>query len=120
MVQHIGMNPIQFKMHAHKNSFDDSSRLPQSISCNQSNKLTESSELRKTCQAFESLFVNQVMKEMRDTITKDDFLDGGQAEQIYTSLLDEKFAEEIATNGSLGLAKKLYESLSKTLADLKS
>ncbi|MBU4001028.1 MAG: rod-binding protein [Proteobacteria bacterium] len=79
----------------------------------------ESEKLKKVCQAFESLFVAQVMKEMRATVPKNELFDGGQAEEIYTSMLDEKLSEEIATNGSLGLAKKLYESLSETLVNSK-
>jgi Rod binding domain-containing protein len=69
--------------------------------------------LKKTCEDFESLFIAQILKEMRDTIPKSGLVDGGQAEEIYTSLLDSHLSQEIAANGSMGLAQKLYEQLSK-------
>lgn len=70
-------------------------------------------ELKKTCVDLEALFVSQLLKEMRDTVPKSGLMDGGQAEEIYTSLLDSHLSREIASNGSLEFAKKLYEQLSK-------
>ena len=61
-----------------------------------------------------------MLKNMRNAIPKDDLFHGGHAEEIYTSLLDEKYANEIAVNGSLGLGKQLYETLSRNLANSKN
>ena len=72
-------------------------------------------ELMQSCKEMESLFVSQLMKEMRATIPKSGFLDGGNAENIYTSMLDDQYAKEIAQNGSLGLADSLYRQLSEKL-----
>ena len=79
----------------------------------------EQDQLKKVCADFESLFVAQMLKDMRNAIPKDDLFHGGKAEEIYTSMLDEKYAIEIAKNGSLGLGKELYETLSKNLATSK-
>ncbi|MBU4316039.1 MAG: rod-binding protein [Proteobacteria bacterium] len=119
MTQPVSLSQYKWQMPETKNLFGMSKNMPKSISCDNSHKEMESEKLKKVCQAFESLFVAQVMKEMRATVPKNELFDGGQAEEIYTSMLDEKLSEEIATNGSLGLAKKLYESLSETLANSK-
>ena len=116
MTQPVALSQYKWQMPETKNLFGMSKNISKSISCDNSPKEIESEKLKNVCQAFESLFLAQVMKEMRATVPKSELFDGGQAEEIYTSMLDEKFSEEISTNGSLGLAKKLYESLSKTLA----
>ena len=83
-----------------------------SLSADKNDSESEKAGLKKACTEFESLFVAHIMKEMRSTIPKDGLMNGGQAEEIYTSLLDEKLSKEISANGSLGLAKQLYEALS--------
>ena len=79
----------------------------------------QQAQLKKVCSDFESLFVAQMMKDMRNAIPKEDLFHGGKAEEIYTSMLDEKYAIEISKNGSLGLGNHLYETLSKNLATSK-
>ncbi|MFW5782109.1 MAG: rod-binding protein [Candidatus Muiribacteriaceae bacterium] len=72
-------------------------------------------ELKKTCQEFESLFVNQLMKEMRKTVDKSGFIDGGHGEEIFQSMLDEEYAKEISKSQTLGLSDMLYSQLSINL-----
>ena len=76
-------------------------------------------QLRQSCKEMESLFVSQLLKEMRTTIPKSGLIDGGSAEDIYTSMLDEQYSKEIAQNGSLGLAESLYRQLSEKIPDNK-
>ncbi|MFA5479418.1 MAG: rod-binding protein [Candidatus Muiribacteriota bacterium] len=76
---------------------------------NQKNKLKE------TCQEFESIFVNEMMKAMRKTINKTGLVDGGQAENIFQSMLDEEYAREISQNGTLGLSDMLFNQLGQNL-----
>ena len=44
-------------------------------------------ELRRAVADFESLFINQMLKSMRETIGKSELFHGGKAEEIYTSML---------------------------------
>jgi Rod binding domain-containing protein len=44
-------------------------------------------KLRAACAEMESLFISHLIKEMRATVEKSGFIDGGQAEEIFTSLL---------------------------------
>ena len=45
-------------------------------------------QLHAACAEMESLFLSHLLKEMRATVEKSGFMDGGQAEEIFTSLLD--------------------------------
>ena len=68
-------------------------------------------KLRSACQEMESLFINHLFKEMRATVDKSGFISGGQAEEIFTSMLDTELSKEASTQGGLGLADVLYNQL---------
>ncbi|MEN9835490.1 MAG: peptidoglycan hydrolase FlgJ, partial [Pseudomonadota bacterium] len=52
--------------------------------------------IKKAAEDFESLFLNIVLKSMRDTVQKSGLIDGGNAEDIYKSLLDDEYAKMMA------------------------
>lgn len=68
-------------------------------------------ELREACVQMESLFIHHLLKEMRATIHKSGFISGGQAEEIYTSMLDAEMAVEISKTRGMGLAEMLLHQL---------
>lgn len=69
-------------------------------------------ELRRAAQDFESLFINQMLKSMRDTVVKSDLFHGGNAEEIYSSMLDTELSKSMASAGGIGLADMLLKQLS--------
>ncbi|WP_213974683.1 rod-binding protein [Tepidanaerobacter acetatoxydans] len=70
-------------------------------------------ELKEVCQQFESIFLNYMLKSMRDTIPDGGMFEKGVTFDIIQSMHDEALAEEISQNGGIGLAQQLYEQLSK-------
>ena len=72
----------------------------------------DSKALEKTCRDFESLFINYLMQEMRKTIPEDSLFGGGQAEKIYSSMLDNEVSKTMAQQRGIGLAAMLYNQLS--------
>lgn len=68
---------------------------------------SDQQRLNKACSAFESLFIHYMLKEMRATVNKSGLMDGGQGEEIYTSMLDARLAENLAERGGIGLASIL-------------
>ena len=78
----------------------------------QSAKPTDS-ELEKACQEMESIFLNFLLKEMRNTINKSGFINGGTAENIYTGMLDMELSKVISERGGIGLSKILHDQLAK-------
>jgi flagellar protein FlgJ len=69
-------------------------------------------QLREACVQMESLFIYQLLKEMRATIQKSGFISGGRAEEIYTSMLDAKMAVKISKTRGMGLAEMLMQQFS--------
>lgn len=68
-------------------------------------------QLNTSCSEMESLFIYYLLKEMRATIPKSDFISGGNAEEIYTSMLDSQLSKEISSRGGIGLSSLLREQL---------
>lgn len=52
--------------------------------------------IKQAAEDFESLFLNIVLKSMRDTVQKSGLIDGGNAEEIYSSMLDDEYAKMMA------------------------
>jgi flagellar protein FlgJ len=67
--------------------------------------------LLKACKDFESLFTNELLKSMRRTIEKCDLFHGGQAEEIYESMLDMELSKSMADTGPNSIAAQLYAQL---------
>jgi flagellar protein FlgJ len=74
--------------------------------------------LGKACADFEAIFVEQLFKTMRASVPESELLNGGRAEEIYTSMLDQQIAQEMAHGqGSVGLADQMRNKLTlQTLA----
>lgn len=67
--------------------------------------------IRKTAVEFQSLFVEMMLKSMRETVNKDKLTGGGQGEEVYGSLLDREYASAISRRGGLGLAEMIERQL---------
>ena len=68
-------------------------------------------KLEAACAEMESLFLSHLLKELRATVEKSGFIDGGQAEEIFTSLLDVEFSKKMSAAGGIGLSAILLEQL---------
>ncbi|MGH6720249.1 MAG: rod-binding protein [Alphaproteobacteria bacterium] len=61
-------------------------------------------EAAKTAEDFEAFFLWQVFDSMVAGIPTDGAFGGGQAEQVYRSLLSQEFARVVARGGGVGIA----------------
>lgn len=73
-------------------------------------KKQEVAKLKKACSDFESIFMHQMLKEMNKTIDKSGLIHGGQAEEIFSDMLD----QERASNMSIGIGDMLFMQLAKS------
>jgi len=77
----------------------------------------ETDKLEQACKDFESLFVAQMMQQMRKTVPQDGLFNGGRAEKIYTEMLDSEMAKSISNQRGVGLAAMMYRQLSALAAE---
>ena len=68
-------------------------------------------ELEKACHQFESLFIKYMLQTMRDTIPENSLFGGGQAEKIYTGMLDDEVAKSVSQQRGIGLAAMMYAQM---------
>ncbi|HNX76043.1 MAG TPA: rod-binding protein [Candidatus Rifleibacterium sp.] len=74
-------------------------------------KKKELEKLKQACNDFESIFMNQMLKEMRKTVKKTGLVHGGQAEEIFSDMLDEERSKTM----QIGIGDVLFSQLSKSL-----
>lgn len=82
-------------------------------------KSGDEKQLKQACQDFESIFLGMMMKNMRATVQKSDFLPEDQGTEIFQGMLDDELTKNAAESGGIGLAKLLYSQLKNQLPDKK-
>jgi len=70
-------------------------------------------KLKSLSKEFESFFFKEVISAMRKTVPKNELINGGHAEEIYKSMLDDNMAVHMADRGGSGIAQAMYDRLSK-------
>ncbi len=67
--------------------------------------------LKKTGQEFESMFLSQMMGHMFSGIKSNALFGGGQAEEMFRSLLTDEYGKSIAKAGGIGIADQVVRSV---------
>jgi flagellar protein FlgJ len=67
--------------------------------------------MKQTTQKLEGVFVEQLFKSMRDTVPHDGVADGGQGEEIFSGMMDQKLADEVPQQWHRGIADALFREL---------
>ncbi len=74
---------------------------------------TAKQKMAQTARDFEAIFVQQMFKEMRNTIPEGGLLPRGQAEDIFYSMQDMEAAKQVSAQGGIGLTEMLLEQMQK-------
>lgn len=76
--------------------------------------IEDQEKLKETCRDFESIFINQMLKQARSSIQQ---IGGAEershAREIYESMQDEELAKAMSQGKGIGLAQELYKQLSR-------
>ena len=65
---------------------------------------------KEVAQQFESIFINMMLKSMRDATTRSGLLDS-EATKTYESMFDQQVSAELAGKGTFGIAQALQNQL---------
>lgn len=76
---------------------------------------TDREKIHELSQDFEAIFVEMMLKSMRNSVQKSGLNDGGNAEEIFRTMLDSEYAKIMAKEGSGGIANNLEKQLLKTI-----
>lgn len=80
----------------------------------QTQKSGDKAKLWEACQQFESVFVYQMLKKMRETIPKNELFNGGMGEEVFQGMLDEQTANNLSSGEGMGLAKMIFEQMTQS------
>jgi len=78
-------------------------------------KSNDPAALKAVAKQFEALFLQMVLKSMRDATPKEGLFDSDQT-RLYESLLDQQMSQVLAAKGGTGLAKVIESQLSRNAA----
>ena len=65
-------------------------------------------ELKKVANQFESIFVNQVLKQARQGKIAEGILNS-EAEETFNSLIDQEYSKVLSEKSNFGIAEALYD-----------
>ncbi len=75
----------------------------------------EFEKVKKLANDFESVFLEQMLKGMRSSVQKSGLIDGGNAEEIYTAMLDGEYAKAMAGQGGSGISEMVERQLLESM-----
>jgi flagellar protein FlgJ len=68
-------------------------------------------KLQEVSEGYEKIFLNELVKSMRKSVTESDFLDTGSAGKIYREQLDQEYINSWSQRGGLGIKEMVHEHL---------
>ena len=71
-------------------------------------------KLREACEGFESIFIQKMWQEMRNSVPKGGLLTGRE-EKFWQDMYDQELSKSMTKAGGIGLADMMYEQLSRNL-----
>jgi flagellar protein FlgJ len=73
-------------------------------------------EIQQVSKNFESIFLQMVFKEMRNSVQKSNLFGNAQGMEFFESMYDEKLTQQLASSGGLGLGQMVYQKLKAVTA----
>ena len=76
-----------------------------------------SAQLREIAQGFESIFLNLLMKSMRNTVEANPMFSGGRGEEMFTQLMDTAVTDASVKRGGggIGIADMIVEKYERAM-----
>ncbi|MCR4376881.1 MAG: rod-binding protein [Rhodospirillales bacterium] len=76
-------------------------------------KTKDIEQLRKTAQEFEAIYLSQMLKPMFEGIQAEEPFGGGNAEDMYRSLMIDEYGKSLAKSGGIGIADQVMREMLK-------
>ena len=70
-------------------------------------------KLKEACQGFESIFLNKIWTQMRQSLPKEGYLHSKE-EEFYQQMFDKELMDKMARTGGIGLGDMLYKHLKES------
>lgn len=77
--------------------------------------VAQNARLRRACEDFEAIFVNEMMKSMRATVPDGGLLPKKLSQEVFEGMFDAEISHQ--ASGGLGVADLLYQEFCRALPD---
>jgi Rod binding domain-containing protein len=78
-------------------------------------KVDSREKLEKSAEEFEGIFMDIVMKSMRETVGESDVSGDSQKVKFFQSMLDTEYSKQLSEQGSVGLKDAIVRQLAPKL-----
>ncbi len=68
-------------------------------------------DLKNASEQFETMLLNFMIREMRATVPESALFPQSMTEELFTGMLDEQIAGEMAKNGGIGISRMIFNQL---------
>jgi flagellar protein FlgJ len=68
-------------------------------------------EIKQVAKNFESIFMQMMFKEMRNSVQKSNLFGNSQGMEFFESMYDEQLTQKLASAGGLGIGQMVYKKL---------
>ena len=106
MVNNLHLFNFQKRINTYKTM--NKSDLPKS-----DNIETKKKKLKKACEDFEAIFINEIFKSMRKSLPDDGLWGKTREKEIWEDMFYSNLSREMASKSGIGLADILYSKLGK-------
>ena len=79
---------------------------------------TSNTKIQEVSESFSSLFLETMLQAMRKTVPKSGFMDGGNSEEIYRSLLDAEYAKSMSQTSGKSLSNMIAKQITETQKEM--
>ena len=93
--------------------FEELLKKAQSQPASKNSDIKKDDKLFEACMELETFLIKNMLKSMRATIQKSNFLETGFAGEIYEDMLYDEHAKTYAKNAGFGFAEMAYRDLSR-------
>jgi flagellar protein FlgJ len=76
-------------------------------------KAKDQEGLKKATEEFEAVFIQILLKSMRETITEGGLIEKSQGRSMFEGMYDEELSKNMAMGRQMGIADMLYQQLSQ-------
>ncbi|RJP30578.1 MAG: hypothetical protein C4527_09545 [Candidatus Omnitrophota bacterium] len=77
-------------------------------------------QMRETAVEFEAMVLRQLLKEMRKTIPKSELSENSFSTEMYTEIVDDHLAKQMAESNTFGLSDVIYAELKEKNEKIKN
>lgn len=102
-------NNLEFKEISNKIQNDTNTDFEKIL--NNAMESEDQEKLKKACEDFEAIFVNMLLKSMKNTVDEGGLTKKSHAREMFEGMLNEEMASSIAKGRGIGIAEILYDSL---------